>query len=307
MKTSLTSVVCGAALALSLAPAPTASRAEPPRDAMIVSAAWLAQHLNDPKLVIFHVGPDAEYSTEHIPGARFLKLQAISADDGESGGLALEMPSPEKLRTQLEGIGVSDDSRIIVYGAKDWVSPPTRAIFTFLYAGLENVSMLDGGLEAWKKEAGQVTAVVPPAKTGKLAPLKVKPLLADAAFVQSHVKTPGFVVVDARAASFYDGVQASGAREHHMAGHIPGAKSLPFDQVNGDDLKLKPAAELSTLFANAGVKPGDTVIAYCHIGQQATALLFAARSLGHPVLLYDGSYQDWERRGLPIDNPAAKK
>ena len=304
MKTSMTSV-CGVALALFLAPAASASAAEG-RDAMLVSTAWLAQHLNDPRLVLFHVGPDAEYPAEHIPGARFLRLQAISADDGASDALALEMPPPEKLRTQLEAIGISSDSRIVVYGAKDWVSPPTRAIFTFLYGGLENVSMLDGGLEAWKKEGREVTAKVPAEKTGKLAALKIKPLLADAAFVQSHVKSPGFVVIDARAASFYDGVQAGGAREHHMAGHIPGAKSLPFDQVNGDDLKLKPAAELSALFASAGVKPGDTVIAYCHIGQQATALLFAARSLGHPVMLYDGSYQDWERRRLPIDNPAAK-
>ena len=47
------------------------------------------------------------------------------------------------------------------------------------------------------------------------------------------------------------------------------------------------------------------MIGYCHIGQQATAMLFAARTLGYRVVLYDGSFEDWSRRGLPIDNPAA--
>jgi thiosulfate/3-mercaptopyruvate sulfurtransferase len=296
--------VCGAALALSLVPA--IACAETPRDSMLVSTAWLAQHLNDPRLVLFHVGDDHEYPAEHIRRARFLSQHDISSDEKGPEALALEIASPAKLHAQLEALGISDDSRIIVYGAKDWISPVARAVFTFLYAGLENVSMLDGGLEAWKKEGREVTAVMPPAAKGKLSSLKPKPMLADAAFVQSHAKTPGFVVIDARAASFYDGVQEGSRMEHHMAGHIPGSKSLPFEQVNGDDLKLKPAAELEAIFAKAGVKPGDTVIGYCHVGQQATAMLFAARSLGHPILLYDGSYEDWARRGLPIDNPAKK-
>jgi len=303
VKTSFMSV-CGAALALSLAPA--AARAETPRDSMLVSTAWLAQHLKDSKLVLLHVGEESEYPAQHIPGARYLSLHAISADDKGPGALSLEMSSPERLRAQLEAIGISDDSRIIVYGAKDWISPPARGIFTFLYAGLENVSMLDGGLEAWKKDGREVTASIPPATKGKLSPLRMKPMLADAAFVQSHANAPGFVVIDARDASFYDGVQEGGRMEHHMPGHIPGSKSLPFGQVNGDDLKLKPAAELDAIFVKAGVRPGDTVIGYCHVGQQATAMLFAARSLGHPILLYDGSYEDWARRGLPIDNPAKK-
>jgi thiosulfate/3-mercaptopyruvate sulfurtransferase len=300
----VTSVVCGAAVALSVVPA--IAGAETPRDSMLVSTAWLAQHLNDPRLVLFHVGDEKEYPAEHIRRARFLSLHAISSDDSRPGALALEIASPEKLHAQLEALGISDDSRIIVYGAKDWISPPARAVFTFLYAGLENVSLLDGGLEAWKNEGREVTVVTPPATRGKLSPLKPKPMLADAAFVQAHAAMPGFVVIDARDASFYDGVQEGGRMEHHMAGHVPGSKSLPFEQVNGDDLKLKPAAELEAIFAKAGVKPGDTVIGYCHVGQRATAMLFAARSLGHPILLYDGSYEDWARRGLPIDNPAKK-
>gem|GEM_PF-1578746 len=64
---------------------------------------------------------------------------------------------------------------------------------------------------------------------------------------------------------------------------------------------------LHPLFTKAGVKPGDTVIGYCHIGQQATAVLFAARTLGHTVLLYDGSFEDWSRHAeYPVENPSRK-
>jgi len=55
------------------------------------------------------------------------------------------------------------------------------------------------------------------------------------------------------------------------------------------------------------VQPRDTVVGYCHIGQQATGMLFAARSLGHPVLLYDGSFEDWSAHAdYPVENPSAK-
>ena len=89
-------------------------------------------------------------------------------------------------------------------------------------------------------------------------------------------------------------------------GHIAGAKSVPFTEISDDALMLKTTDQLVALFTKAGVAPSDTVIGYCHIGQQATGMLFAARSLGHPVLLYDGSFEDWSKRDLPVDNPSAK-
>ncbi len=72
------------------------------------------------------------------------------------------------------------------------------------------------------------------------------------------------------------------------------------------DFVWKSAQEIEAIFARAGVKRGDTVVAYCHIGQQATATIFAAQTLGYSVLLYDGSFEDWARRGLPVENPAKK-
>ena len=90
-------------------------------------------------------------------------------------------------------------------------------------------------------------------------------------------------------------------------GHIAGAKSVPFTEITDDNLKLKSVPELNALFAKAGVKPGDTVVGYCHIGQQATGMLFAARLTGHPVLLYDGSFEDWSAHtSYPVETKATR-
>ncbi len=277
-----------------------------PRESFLVSTSWLAQHLGDADLVLLHVGEKAEYDARHISGARYVPLADLSAPGEGSSGLTLEMSPPERLRSQLAAIGISDDSRVVVYYGKDWVSPSTRVVITLLYAGLQDVSLLDGGMGAWLKDGNQITDIVPPPQTGTLAPLRIKQLVVDAEFVRSHVAASGFAVVDARAVSFYDGTQEGGPKDHRKAGHIAGAHSVPYSDVTTPDLKLKSPEELAAVFSKAGVQPGDTVVTYCHVGQQATATLFAALTLGHPVLLYDGSFEDWARRDLPVDNPSGK-
>jgi thiosulfate/3-mercaptopyruvate sulfurtransferase len=304
--------LAGAALSCVVVAAPSASPAQmyaPPSAPVTVSTAWLAAHLKDPNLVLLHVGNRKEYDAGHIPGARYVTLDDISVsnhDHDQDKGLMLEMPQADSLRAQLEALGISNDSRVIVYYGNDWVSPATRVIFTLDYAGLgASSALLDGGMPAWKAEKRAITADPPKKPAGQLAALRVKPIVVDAAWVKNRIGTPNFHLIDGRAAVFYDGVESGGPRK----GHIAGAKSLPYTEIADDNLRLRSPEELRALFARAGVAPGDTVVAYCHIGQQATAVLFAARSIGHPVLLYDGSYQDWSRRGAdyPVEDPRAGK
>lgn len=278
-----------------------------PRQSLIVDANWLKAHLADPDLVLLHVGDKAEYEAAHIPGARLVSMSDVSISDHSGKGLMLEMPPAEDLRHRLEALGISDKSRVIVYYGKDWVSPSTRILFTLDYAGLgARSSLLDGGQEAWVRAGGAVTKDVAPAKTGSLSPLKLRPIVVDAETVKARIGTPGVAVVDGRDAAFYDGVKSGGSHgTPHRTGHIHGALSIPFTSITDDRLLVKSDAELAAIFAKAGVKPNDTVIGYCHVGQQTTAMLFAARTLGHPVLLYDGSFEDWSRHtDYPVDNPS---
>jgi thiosulfate/3-mercaptopyruvate sulfurtransferase len=276
-----------------------------PRETMLVDANWLAKHIKDPNLVLLHVGDKAEYDAKHIAGARYVTLRDISLPtDMEKGDLHLQMPPAEELRPLLEGLGISNDSRVVVYYGKDWVSPTTRVIFTLDYAGLgDRASLLDGGMEAWAAAGQPTTDAVPEAKKGSLSPLKTKAVIATGDQVQAAIGKKGTAIVDGRSPAFYDGTETGGMHDKpHKTGHIKGAVSVPFDEVVNDKNVWKSAEELKALFAKAGVKPGDKVIAYCHIGQQATATLFAARSLGYDVALYDGSFEDWSRReNAPVE------
>ena len=317
MSTPFRTLVRGAPLAIAFAStvagSTSAQNTRPTRSDLLVTSDWLATQLNNPKLVLFHVGEKPEYDAGHIPGARFLELRDISTPPTrDTNALALEMLPADQLRQRLEQLGISDDSRVVVYFGNDWLSPSTRVLLTLQYAGLgAHASLLDGGMPEWKKGNHPLTTDVPPApKPGKLTPRPTQPIIVDADFVKSHIRMPGYAIVDARNTMFYDGpiqeASATSSMGHPMPkivpSHVPGAVNIVFETVFDDTGHLLPEPRLRELFTQAGVKPNDIVIAYCHVGQQATALLFGAEALGYNVKLYDGSFQDWKKRDLPVES-----
>jgi thiosulfate/3-mercaptopyruvate sulfurtransferase len=288
--------------ALAAAPSAGAPPAPP-----VVSTSWLADHLHDKGLVIFHIGDRATravYDSVHIPGAHFLAPLSEFSTPRVEGALVLELPSVAVLDSVFESKGISDDSRIVLYNAKQYFSPTSRAYFTLEYMGLGGkVSILDCGLEAWQAEGRATTAEVPVVTAGHFTPHPHLELVADAQFVKAHLEDSGVRVLDARDTSFYNG------RDTHQGrnGHIPGAASVPFSTMVDSAGKFLAPTRLRALFAQAGVKDGQTVVTYCHIGQQASLVWFAARYLGFAAKLYDGSFQDWAARtDLPVVNPAAR-
>ena len=267
---------------------------------LLITPAELARELDDPRLVVLHVGPRNGYDSGHIPGARFVELRDVSIPRRE-GALALELPDDATLLRTLQGLGIDDRSRVVVAFGDDWVSPATRVVFTLQAAGLgDRTRFLDGGTPGWTRARLPTTREAPAAATAeRLSTAVNRALIVDHEWVQANARTPGVRLIDGRAPMFYEGP----GMNDHDAGHIPGAANIPFNSLVDDSLRVLPVEELRRRFSAAGVQPGDTIAAYCHIGQQATVVLFAARLLGHPVRLYDGSMDDWEKRGLPLDNP----
>ncbi|HJR68026.1 MAG TPA: rhodanese-like domain-containing protein [Gemmatimonadaceae bacterium] len=274
------------------------SSAWPP--SMVVSAEWLASHRDDRGVVLLHVGERRGYEREHIPGARYISFEDVARRGETAGENTLEMLPPEELRANLERIGISDDSRIVVYYADEWVSPATRVVFTLDWFGLgDRTSLLDGGIDAWKRRGLPLTTESPPVTPGKLSSRTPRSIIVDAAWVRANAPGKGIALIDARAPVYYDGPKHG----DHRPGHIPGAVNIPFTSLVDDSVRLTSLEALRDQFRRAGVKDGDTVVAYCHIGQQATAVLFAARALGYQVRLYDGSFDDWSRRTeLPVES-----
>jgi thiosulfate/3-mercaptopyruvate sulfurtransferase len=285
-------------LGLAVIPAASVpSVAQDYRASLLVSASWVAQHLNDPNVVVLHVGPREDYDREHIPGARYISVGDI-AERHAANDLVLELSPPARVEQALESLGVSDASRIVVYWGGEWVTPTARVMFTLDWAGLgDRTVLLDGGFSAWKAAGHDVSDAVPAVRRGTLTVRPRPEMVVDADWVQRNASGPGYALVDGRSAAYYDGVRDDDGK----IGHIPGAGSVPWTELIDESLLLRNAEQLRQIFTSAGVEPGDTVVAYCHIGQYATMVLFAARTLGYEVRLYDGAFQDWAKRELPLE------
>jgi thiosulfate/3-mercaptopyruvate sulfurtransferase len=259
---------------------------ESPRDSLLVTPAWLGLRLADPDVVVLEVDRDpAGYHSGHIPGARFVPLDAIVV---ARDSVPNELPPQERLDSVLEAAGVSTKSRIVIYGDPLGAA---RLFFTLDYlGGGDRAALLDGGLPGWKAE-GLPLSVEPWQGPPGLVEWTPRPeVVVDAAWVHDHLDDPMAAILDARPAADF-------------VPHIPGAGSLPWRMLHTapEPARLKDPAILARLFHRAGADPGKTPVVYCRTGMQAAALYFVARYLGYRPRLYDGSFADWSRRpGLPM-------
>ena len=270
------------------------------REPMLVTVGWLADHLNDPPLVLLQIGDKKDYDKGHIPGAQFLEYESISTPHNHGVTLMLELPPVEQLVSVFERLGVSNRSHIILYFGTNWVSPTTRVYWTLDYLGLgDRTSILNGGLVAWEATHHSVTTEIKQPAKGSITPAPRKEIVADADWVSHHLNQPAVTIIDARNHEFYNGSQSDG---NPRSGHIPGATNLVYlDVVDQDNNKFKSPDALKELFRAAGLKQGNLMVSYCHIGQRATVIYFTAKMLGYDAKMYDGSWEDWShRKDLPI-------
>jgi thiosulfate/3-mercaptopyruvate sulfurtransferase len=273
---------------------------------MLVSTAWLGDHLKDPNLVILWVGDGADYKKEHIPGALPITLDDV-ATPMVNGQLMLELLPPERLQKAFQSVGITNDSRIVLYTSKERLSAMTRVYMTLDVVGLgAKASVLDGGFPAWKAENRPLTTEVRTVQPGKLDLCPQSDVIAPADWVRANLRHPGAAIIDSRLERFYTG-EAAG-RNHdgtdQRKGHIPGAANIPYSSLVDDKGMFLTSDQLRQKFSSAGVKSGDRVVSYCHIGQQATVVYFVARYLGYDARLYDGSWEEWSSHA---DWPAETK
>jgi thiosulfate/3-mercaptopyruvate sulfurtransferase len=264
---------------------------------LLVDAASLAAAIGAPDLVVLHVADRAAHFEQgHIPGARFLRYGDIAVDGDD--GLGSELPAAAELQRTFRAAGISTRSRVVVYGASTVAA--ARAFFTLDVMGHRQVALLDGGLAAWRAagrtvDTGRAAAPAP----GDFTPQLDAARLASADQIQQSMRSRTIALVDVRPDPEFLGSDG-GMHGRHAAGHIDGARQLPWNTLVAPDGRFLPRAQLAERLAAAGAVHGKPVVAYCMVGMRASVVYFVARFLGHEARLYDGSIVDWSRRKLPV-------
>ena len=264
----------------------------------LVSTGWLAQHLRDPDLRILDAswylpaaGRDAraEYSAAHIPGARFFDIDEITDNRSTLPHMA---PPPEKFIARMRAMGVGDGHQVVVYDGSGLFSA-ARVWWTFRLMGKTDVAVLDGGLPKWRAEGREVEDTPPVIRDRHMTVSRQNHLVNDVTQVAHAAKLAEAAIIDARSAARFAG-DALEPRAGLRAGHIPGARNVPYTTILNGDGTLKSVAELRTVFVAAGVDLTKPAITTCGSGVTAAILSLALERIGHRNhALYDGSWAEW--------------
>ena len=264
----------------------------------LVSTAWLAAHLKDPDLRVLDASwylpgsgrnARAEYEEAHIPGARFFDIDEISDARSDLPHMA---PPAEKFMSRMRSLGVGDGHQVVVYDGAGLLSA-ARVWWLFRLMGHRDVAVLDGGLPKWRAEDRPLEDMAPIVKDRHLTVRFQNQLVRDVTQVSQASKLGTTQIVDARAAERFRG-DAPEPREGLRAGHIPGARNVPYTSLLNDDKTMKSPAETRAVFEAAGLDVTKPMITTCGSGITAAILALALERQGHDSWsLYDGSWAEW--------------
>jgi thiosulfate/3-mercaptopyruvate sulfurtransferase len=263
---------------------------------LLVTTGWLAEHLNDPGLVIVESDEDVLlYDTGHIPGAIKVDWHLDLNDQ-----VTRDYVDGQGFADLCSRNGISRDSTVVFYGDNfNWWA--AYALWVFRLFGHPDVRLLNGGRMKWLQEGRDLTTDVPkPEPTDyPVVERDDAPIRAFRDDVLQHVNKGG-KLVDVRSPGEYSGellhmpdYPQEGALR---GGHIPGAASKPWKMAANDDGTFKDADALRAIYADElGLSPDDDVVVYCRIGERSSHTWFVLQNLlGYPTVRnYDGSWTEW--------------
>ena len=301
-------VAAGLALALTIAAPAMAAETQP-----LVSVQWLDSHLSDSKVVVLDIrsaidgsAPEA-FAQGHIPGA-------VHSDYDKGGwrvernGVPFMVPSTAELEKLIGELGIDENSHVVVVPAGVNVldfGAAARTYWTLKYAGVANVSILDGGLAAWKAAGLKLDTGARTPSPAIFSATIDKSILALATDVEKIEASGGATLVDARPASFFSGKEKTPQAQAY--GHIPGALSVDSAAFYDDRTnRLKLKAELATAASHV---PDGPAVAYCNTGHWAATDWFVLHELlGRPTArLYAGSMVEWtSNASRPVESARTK-
>jgi len=278
-------------------------RAPAAADALVMRTDMFVESAPAGTQVVF-VGADESIVPDGYDDAVFIPMSTFSI---ERNGIPNEFPAPDTMAALLEAAGVHN-GRIVIVGEP---IPAGRAFAAFDYLGMaDQVALQDGGIAALR--AVDDAAVAPPAETSvapaaadgaRLSTNVRADMIVDADWVNARLNDPDVAILDARPPAEYSGETPGDGVTR--PGHIAGARNVFWQTLveDPDMPRLKSEQELRSIFRAAGVDDGDTIVAYCRTGGQASFLYTVARYLGYDVKLYDGAYIEWSATDYPVERP----
>lgn len=258
----------------------------------ILDGSW---HLNKARDAI------AEFAAERVPNAQYINIDDVS---DKSSSLPHMIPSATEFSDYVSNLGISSDNHVIVYTAHESFSAP-RVWWMFKLFGHNNVSVLNGGLPAWKAAGGEIeTGPAAQVQRGNFSAKLNEKLVVGVDDVLSIVNTGSAQICDARSAARFL-AEAPEPRPGLPSGHIPGSLSLPFTSLmkEGDVNTFRSKEEIRDAFVDSGVVFGSKVVLSCGSGVTAAVLGFGLHLIGKDLEscpVYDGSWTEWaSREDLP--------
>ena len=265
----------------------------------LISASELHTRLKDPNIAIidcrWYIDDAAAgriaYDEAHIPGARFADLDTDLSQ--ASGPGRHPLPSPAAFGETCERLGIDHSGHVVVYDDRGG-GIAARMWWMLTNQGHRTVLVLDGGLDAWKGLDGPMTTVLP---TVSHTTFPTRPWTRTVDRRDVEIRSDSTILIDARSTERYRGDEEL---IDPVAGHIPGAISMPLDDNLNPNMTFTTPQQLLQRFVDAGIADAESAISSCGSGVTACHNILAMAIAGMPPPdLYVGSWSDWSTEGLP--------
>ena len=271
------------------------AKARPAVAPLLVDAAWLEARLGDANLrIVDMVSEPKAYRRGHIPGAVYLSVDDVRVKMREGG---YRLPTETEAARLFGDLGIGPDTHVVIYDDSGDLDA-ARLFFTLDVYGHRALSLLDGGIPAWRRGKRPETTVVPSVARTDYHPALAGERVASAEWVRDRLNDPAVALLDSRSAAEYAGKDVRAKRGRH----IPGAVNVDWQENLRADGTFKPVDELRAIYAAKAVTPDKTVVTYCQTHHRAAHSYFVLRLLGYPRLVgYDRSWSEWGNRDdLPL-------
>ncbi len=276
------------------------------RPELVAAPDWLADQLGRPDLRILDVRwrPDgtgaAIFAAGHIPGAAHIdwREELIENEAGDAGP-GLRLAGPDRVAAAMSRAGIGDGTSLVIYDDSLGLYA-ARAWWSLRVYGFESARILDGGLPGWIGEGRPLSNASYPPATAVFTPRANPRMRLATADVRALLGSPDVILIDARAAAEYRGLEGNARR----LGHIPGAINVAVGAMHVPGTqRLRDGAEIRDLLLKANVPRGRRIVTYDGAGVAAAKLAFILALVGYDdVAVYDGGWSEWgDRLDLPVD------